>query len=131
MRIAALTLVVLLLGCGGASPRRTQYLFRAEPQERAGRVEAPHQVGLGRVVVAPYLDQSGLVVEIAKGQMRAARQHRWAEPLEDALRSYLRAEISSALGFEIGVGRIERLPWEYTVDVYIDQPPSLLPCPWS
>jgi len=121
MRIAALALVLLLLGCGGASPQRTLYLFRTELVERTGRVEPPHRIGLGRVVVAPYLDQTGLVVEIAKGQVHAARTHRWAEPLQDALRSYLRAEISSALGFEVGIGRMERLPWEYTIDVYIDQ----------
>jgi hypothetical protein len=121
MRICALAFAVLLLACGGTSPPRTQYLLRAALVERAARIEGPYRVGLGRVWVAPYLDQSGLVVETDAGEVRAARQHEWAEPLEDGLRSYLRVEISAALGFEVGLGRVERLPWEYTIDVYVDQ----------
>ena len=122
MRIAALAFVTLaLLACGGASPPRTAYLLRADPVERVGRVEGPYRVVLGRVSVAPYLDQSGLVVETEAGQVRAARRHEWAEPLADGLRSYLRAEISAALGFEVGLGRIERIPWDYTIDVYVDR----------
>ena len=104
--------------------RRDEWIEPGEPADptKDTRIRSGYYgVAYNPTVVAPYLDQSGLVVEIAKGQMRAARQHHWAEPLEDALRSYLRAEISSALGFEVGIGRIERLPWEYTVDVYIDQ----------
>jgi uncharacterized lipoprotein YmbA len=121
MKVAASLIAALLLACGGTPATRTHYLLRAEAVEQAGSVDAPHRVGLGRVVVAPYLDQSGMVVEIDPGQVRAARQHEWAEPLEEGLRSYLRAEISTALGFEVGLGRIERLPWDYTIDVYIDR----------
>jgi hypothetical protein len=121
MRIFATVLTLLLISCAGSAPSRTQYLLRAEPKERTGRVEVPFRVGLGRIAVASYLDQSGIVVELETGQVQAARQHEWAEPLETGLRSYLRAEISEALGFEVSAHSGERHSWNYTVDVYVDR----------
>jgi uncharacterized lipoprotein YmbA len=100
MRIIALALsTLLLLACGGPSPPRIKYLLRADSVDHAGRAAGPHRVGLGRVSVAPYLDRAGLVVEIEPGQVQAARGHEWAEPLEDGLRSYLRSEITAAVGY--------------------------------
>jgi uncharacterized lipoprotein YmbA len=121
MRIVAAVSALLLVCCAGSSPSRTQYLLRSEPTEKTGRVEAPIHVGLGRVAVAPYLDRAGLVVETETGQVRAARQHEWAEPLEVGLRSYLRAEISHALGYEVSARPGDRFPWDYRVDVYVDR----------
>lgn len=121
MRNAAFLFFVLLVACAGSSTPSTRYLLRAEPADRSGRVEAPVHVGLGRVAVAPYLDQAGIVVETEAGQVQAARQHQWAEPLAAALRSYLRAEISAALGYEVSAGRTDPGDWDYTVDVYVDR----------
>jgi hypothetical protein len=84
-------------------------------------LEAPIDVSLGRVAVAPYLDRAGIVVETETGQVQAARQHEWAEPLEAGLRSYLRAQISRALGYEVSARLGDRLPWDYRVDVYVDR----------
>ena len=121
MRNAAFLSVVLLVGCAGSSAPPTQYLLRAEPAERSSRVQAPVRVGLGRVDVAPYLDQSGIVVETAAGQVQAAREHQWAEPLDAGLRSYLRAEISVALGYDVSGSPADLVQWDYTVDVYVDR----------
>jgi hypothetical protein len=121
MKNAALFSVLLLVACAGSSAPRTQYLLRAQPAESAGRVEAPVRVSLGQVAVAPYLDQSGIVVQTQAGQVRAARQHEWAEPLDAGLRSYLRAEMSEALGYDVSASPADRAHWDYTVDVYIDQ----------
>jgi len=121
MRNAAFLSVVLLVACAGSSAPPTQYLLRAEPAERSGRVEAPVRIGLGQVAAAPYLDQSGIVVETEPGQVQAAREHQWAEPLEAGLRSYLRAGIAAALGYDVSAGRTDLGDWDYTVDVYIDR----------
>jgi len=121
MKNAALLSAVLLVACAGPSPRPTQYLLRAQPAESAGRVETPVRVGLGRIGVAPYLDQSGIVVQTQAGQVRAARQHQWAEPLDAGLRSYLRAEMSRALGYDVSANPADRVRWDYAVDVYVDQ----------
>ena len=121
MRNAAFLSVVLLVACAGSSAPRTQYLLRAEPAERSGRVEAPVRVGLGRVDVAPYLDQSGIVVETEAGQVQAAREHQWAEPLAAGLRSYLGAEMSVALGYDVSARPADLDDWDYTVEVYVDR----------
>ena len=121
MRNAAFVFVMLLVACAGSSDPLTQYLLRIEPAERAGRAEAPVRVGLGRVAVAPYLDQSGIVVETEVGQVQAARQHQWAEPLDAGLRSYLRAEMSEALGYHVSASQANLDYWDYRVDVYIDR----------
>jgi uncharacterized lipoprotein YmbA len=121
MKNAAFFSVALLVACAGSSAPRMQYLLRAQPAESARRVEAPVRVALGRVAVAPYLDQSGIVVQTEAGQVRAARQHQWAGPLDAGLRSYLRAEMSEALGYDVSARPADRVHWDYTVDVYVDQ----------
>lgn len=120
-RMIVLSSVIVLVSCAGSAPPRTQYLLRAEPVERSVRVQAPLHVGLGRVTVAPYLSQSGIVVETEASQVRSARRHQWAEPLESGLHSYLRAEISNALGYEVSADRADRPHWAYAVDVDIDR----------
>jgi uncharacterized lipoprotein YmbA len=122
MRSTALVLATsLLLGCAGATPERTLYLLRTEPVDASGRVEAPLSVGLDLVTVAPYLDQDGIIVETDVGQVQAAREHRWAEPLDAGLRSLLRAGISRALGYEVSANVADRSTWAYTVDVNVDR----------
>jgi uncharacterized lipoprotein YmbA len=121
MRIFAPVFAILLISCAGSSPPGTQYLLRAEPEERTGRVEAPVRVGLGRVAVAQYLDQSGIVVETEAGQLQVARQHQWAEPLDAGLHSYLRAGMSEALGYDVSASSPDLVHWDYTVDVYVDR----------
>lgn len=120
-KIFALSLAVsLALACSSPAPEPTYYLMRAGASAASGRVNAPVRVGLGRLIVAPYLLSSrGVVVETAPGVVRAARQHQWAEPLDAGLRWFLRAEIARAFGDEIGGGLIDREDWDYTIDVYV------------
>ena len=89
------------LACAGTSPQQVEYLLGPGAAMPSGPIAVPERVGLGTVSIAPYLDQAGIVVETERGQVRAARFHTWAEPLEDGLRAYLRAEISRALGFDV------------------------------
>jgi uncharacterized lipoprotein YmbA len=77
--------------------------------------------GLGRVTVAPYLAQPGIVVETAAGQVHAARGHLWAEPLGAGVRSLLRAELSSAIGQQVNADQTTRVHWAFAVDVSIDR----------
>ena len=98
MRAIALVSVLLLVACGGSAPARTQYLLRSQATEGTVRVDTPARVGLGRVVVAPYLDQAGVVMETAPNEVTPARHHSWAEPLDEGALVFLRAEISAALG---------------------------------
>lgn len=123
MRSTALALcTALLVACaGGPAPDRTLYLLRATPTGVSGRIDAPVRAGLDRVTVAPYLAQAGIVVETEAGQVRAATEHRWAEPLDAGLRSLLRAEISRALGSDVSARGADRQAWDYAVDVNVDR----------
>jgi uncharacterized lipoprotein YmbA len=118
--VVVLASLMLVVGCSSPAPEPTLYLLRGEASEASGRVNAPTRVGIGRLLVAPYLLASpGIVVESAPGEVRAARQHRWAEPLDAGLRWFLRAEIARTLGDEVGAGLVDRKDWDYTIDIDI------------
>lgn len=115
------SVLLLLVACAGSTPARTQYLLRAGNPEGALQIASPSRVGIARVAIAPYLDQSGIVVETAAGEVRPARYHEWAEPLEDGLLLFLRTELSTALGLQVGIDRAARSQWEYAVDVFVEE----------
>lgn len=122
MRTAAFACVLLLLpACASDPPPRIQYLLRAELPSETSQIEAPVAIVLARVTVAPYLKSPGLVVESEKHQVRHARYHVWAEPLDEGLRRYLRTEISNVLGYAIRSDASDRDAWDYSVDVVVDQ----------
>lgn len=122
MRTTAFLSLFLLMACAGSPPPpRTQYLMRADVAEQVTRVETPVSIGLQRVTVAPYLGQNGVVVETEIHQIRPARYHLWAEPLDEGLRQLLRAEISKSLGYEISGDPAQRAGWDYAVDVGVEE----------
>ncbi len=121
MRVLALLSALLVLACAGGSPTQTVYLLSSTSTGQTGRVDAPVRVVLDRVGVAPYLVQLGIVVETEPGQVRAARHHQWAEPLQAGLRSYLRAEISAALGYDVSATRSDGVAWDYVIDVHVER----------
>jgi len=110
----------LITGCSTTTPEPAYYLLRGESLELNGRVDGDVRIGVGRLIVAPYLlSNAGIVMETAPGEVRSARQHQWAEPLDAGLRWFLRTEIARAYGDEIGGGLVDLTDWDYTVDVYI------------
>jgi uncharacterized lipoprotein YmbA len=120
--ILAIAAVIALAGCASSPVPTTYYLLRGEPDIGTGQVDADVRVGIGRVVVAPYLlAAKGIMVETGEGEITPAFHHQWAEPIDVALRWYLRAEIGDALGHKVGGGLTDRLSWDYTVDVIISR----------
>jgi uncharacterized lipoprotein YmbA len=112
---------MFLFACGSPTPFRTQYLLRAEVPATTVRVDSPARVALGRITVAPYLDQFGIVIETDEREVRAARNHQWAEPLADGLRLYLRDEMINALGEDVALNASDRSAIDYVVDVFVEQ----------
>jgi uncharacterized lipoprotein YmbA len=121
MRMLVIGSIALLVGCAGAPPLPAQYLLRSAPPERTGQLKAPVRVGLGSIAVAPYLEQPGIVVKTETDQVRPARLHQWAEPLDAGLRIYLRAQLSEVLGYDVSTRRADELSWDYAVSVDVDQ----------
>lgn len=114
--------LVFGLACSSPSPPATRYLLRGDLEAGSGRMDAPVKVGLGRLVVAPYLSGShGIVIETGSGEVQAARQHQWAEPVEAGIRAFLNAEIGTALGYPLTGSYADRPTWDYRIDVVIDR----------
>jgi len=125
MRMFALFLLapLLLAGCSGGkkAPEPTAYLLRADARVPDGLQNPSVRIGINRVALADYLGQAGIVVATNGDQVRAARQHLWAEPLDSAIRVFLRDAISADLGYPVSADTGRRQNWQYRVDVRIDE----------
>jgi uncharacterized lipoprotein YmbA len=121
MRTLLSLTALLALACTSPAPTTTRYLLPADVSEGTAHIVPSIRVGLGRVSVPPYLSGPGLVVETEVGQVRPARHHLWAEPLDTGLRRFLRIEISNALGHDIGGDPSQGSAWRTTIDVHIDR----------
>jgi len=83
--------------------------------------DAPIAIALGDVDVAPYLSGSGLVLETGALQVHAARNHSWAEPLDEGLRRYLRTRLSSELTYSVAENTTGDERPEFVIDVDVDE----------
>ena len=121
MRVGLFSLLMLVVGCAGAPPERTEYLLRFDSPAPEQLVPHEPRVGLRGVTVADYLRQPGLVVETGPNEVRPAQAHLWAEPLQDGLRIFLRAAITSILGEEVGMTTRRAQDWEQSVYVFVER----------
>jgi uncharacterized lipoprotein YmbA len=99
MRIPLLLIAVssvLISACSTTPQARNTYLLRSSSHVHTGELAKVGAAYLGTVQVASYIDQPGLVLEIAEGIIHTAKQHHWAEPLRVSLREFLNVEISAA-----------------------------------
>jgi uncharacterized lipoprotein YmbA len=99
MRIPLLLIAVssvLISACSTTPQARSTYLLRSSSHVHTGELAKVGDAYLGTVQVASYIDQPGLVLEIAEGIIHTAKQHHWAEPLRVSLREFLNVEISAA-----------------------------------
>lgn len=91
---------LLLAGCAssGSVPALKQYLVRSDVSQPAASDPETATLGLGSLTLASYVDQPGLVIETATGEVHVANHHQWAEPLRESLRGFLASEIGSRVG---------------------------------
>ena len=90
----------LLAACASAPIEQRYYLLRSDYQTTTRALD-PSSYRLGPISVAPYIDRAGLLLETAEGQIRPARNHLWAEPVQEGVRAFLAAEISATYGRDI------------------------------
>ncbi|MDZ7784306.1 MAG: ABC-type transport auxiliary lipoprotein family protein [Halioglobus sp.] len=100
-RAISLWLVILLSACAGQVTEPSYYLLRGDTDPDSQRLEPSRHFALGSVSIAPYIDQPGLVLMTGANEMRAARQHLWAEPVHEAVRNLLLREISRTYGEDL------------------------------
>ncbi len=121
MKYLAFTAMLLATACTGPAPTLQQYLLRTDTANQYAVKDARAVVGIGVVTVASYIDGLGLVLETSRGEVRAARDHQWAEPLRESLRTFLAREISSAAGQIVRAQRRGETDWQRRIDIRIDE----------
>jgi uncharacterized lipoprotein YmbA len=114
--------LVAVSSCASSPAPTTYYLLRDDPVESQGPIDARIRVGVGRVVMAPYLlGSTGIMIETEPGEVRPATYHQWAEPLDAGLRWFIRGLVTSKLGFQVGGGITDIRDWDYRVDVFVSR----------
>jgi uncharacterized lipoprotein YmbA len=121
MKFPMLLAIVLVTGCTSSVPTLNQYLLRSDVPSQFSVTKHLATVGLGAVIVAPYIDGLGLVLESRDGEVRAARDHQWAEPLRDSLRVFMARETSVSAGQVIRAYDTGDNDWQRRIDLRIDQ----------
>ncbi|ARN75158.1 PqiC family protein [Oceanicoccus sagamiensis] len=102
MRLSLLIVGALLLSaCAGEAIKYNHYLLRSDIPENSNRQMSEDGLLLTHVAVATYLNEAGLVLETAEGQINTAELHLWAEPLRHSLHKFMADEISAATGKDI------------------------------
>ncbi|MEE4661411.1 MAG: PqiC family protein [Halieaceae bacterium] len=106
-----------LAACSGTPIQNEYYLLRPEGPTETRPLTPSTAFAMGEVNVAPYIDQPGLVLETGNGQVRPARNHRWAEPLPRSLRMLLTTEVSRALAEDILPARFSDADTRFNVQI--------------
>lgn len=90
---AAMTFLaaVLLAGCAASVTAPRHYLLNYPSLGDAALLSegASASLLIEQVDVAPFLNSSGIVYQVAENKISIASQHRWAEPIERQLRRSL------------------------------------------
>lgn len=111
---------LLLAGCAGSRPVQDHdYLLR--PQKLMVASSGRSVVQLKPVVVAPYLDQKGMVLQTGSSEIRVARNHRWAEPLDEAVEHYLQVSIANQADVAVESVPLTTVEEDATVTIRINQ----------
>ena len=120
-RFFMLCTLVLVAGCSSSVPSLNQYLLRSDVAGQFTVTQQKAVTGFGVIVVAPYIDGLGLVLETPDGEVRAARDHQWAEPLRDSLRMFMVQEVSVQIGQRVRLQNSGESDWRWRIDLRIDE----------
>jgi uncharacterized lipoprotein YmbA len=108
-------------GCAGSPPIADHdYLLR--PQTPAvGAVAGRSVVRLKPVAIPPYLDRNGMVLQTGASEIRVAKHHRWAEPLDDSIGRYLQVGIANQANVSVETASLTSGGEHDTVTVRINR----------
>lgn len=122
MKRFALISSLVLAGCSSQpAPEVQQFLLRSDFVPPVTEIAPSRTVGIGTVAVAPYIDNSSLVLEVREGEVRPARFNQWAEPLRESLRLYLANEIAHHWGHPVRAESYGESDWQYRIDVRVQE----------
>ena len=120
--LAFIAIAPLFIGaCTSPAPSLQQYLLRTDTPAQYSVQNQTEVIGIGAVLVASYIDDLGLVLETSNGEVRTARDHQWAEPLRESVRTFLAREISAGAHQIIRSQRSGETDWQRRIDIRIDE----------
>jgi len=119
MKVAYVLLAVLLSGCASQTIEPSYYLLRSNEDLQSGELNPSKDFSMGNVIIASYIDQQGLLMETADGEVRTAAHNLWAEPVYEGVRNFLFVEIAQAKGEDILPSRLSSNTT--VIDIRIDQ----------
>jgi uncharacterized lipoprotein YmbA len=104
--LSLLVLLAILAGCGTSQPTRYYLLSSSVPDTVLAPAQRELTVGVGPVILPPYLERRELVSRTGSNELRVAVYYEWAEPLEENFSRVLRED----LGQRLDTDRIIPLP---------------------
>ena len=96
MRICTLLLALVLAGCGGA-PKDNYYTLTAPPVPNTAAANAV-AVFVGPVLVPEGVDRAPMLLRTGPNQADVRDDHRWAEPLKNAIPRVIAENLMRELG---------------------------------
>ena len=83
--------------------------------------ESELSVGIDSVNIATYLKRDEVMLQVGPQELRPARYHRWAEPLDGNIHRYLRDRLSQDLQTNVDASPKFRDRWQLRVDVVVEE----------
>ena len=105
-RLCLVLQMAVLAGCGTSQPTRYYLLSAGAPDAAGVSVRPELTIGVGPVILPPYLDRRELVSRAGSNELNVAVYDQWAEPLEENFGRVVRED----LGQRLATDRIIRLP---------------------
>ena len=91
-------IALFLLGGCGSMPETKYYILAADDVNQiTASSKSSTVLGIGRVQLADYLRQSGIVTQTDDYRIRTANYHRWGEPLHKGIRRNLAQHLSQTM----------------------------------
>ncbi|WP_215395500.1 PqiC family protein [Rheinheimera oceanensis] len=118
MRHITAALLLLLTGCA-SQPASNYYQLPAAPVTQASSVAEAGSLYIEPVQVASYLNGRGLVLQLSDVELVTARQHLWAEALDQQLQRQLRDRVVAQTSGYAAV--LQARPDTVRVSVQLDQ----------
>lgn len=125
--LCVILLLTGLAGCGTSQPTK-YYLLSTDTSETARAAVADElTIGVGPVILPPYLDRREIVTRTSSNELHVAINHQWGEALLENVSRVVREDLSRRLGTD----RIVRLPlkrslrkalvFDYQVTIAVDE----------
>ena len=107
-RLLPFLLALILAGCASSGGSSVNY-YLLTPVTDGNILNKPGlRVGVGPVELPEYLSRSQVLVQVGNSRVVAAREHRWAGPLQKNFTDVL----TSNIAYRLGSADVVIYPWE-------------------